>query len=237
MLFSGGYIRPQIRSQDTLRTEIIGLLHKLETHTMNPLNRMKSGSSSSSQTVSYPEGANLVLVGFMGTGKTTLGRALARKLNYRFVDTDHLIEERNGKSIPQIFEQEGEAAFRQYERQAVEEWVPRSGCVVSCGGGLIMAPGMLDKVKELGVLVCLFASPETILSRVGRNDQRPLLRGEGALERIQKLLEERLPVYLKAGTGVLTDNRSEADILKSILRIYRSVVPGSQDKRSKQGRK
>lgn len=166
----------------------------------------------------------------MGTGKTTLGRILARKLQFKFVDTDHLIEEKTGKSIPTIFEEEGESAFRTLEQKAVEEWIPRSHTVVSCGGGLIMAPGMLEKVKELGVMICLFASPQTILARVSRNNQRPLLRGEGALERIQGLLEERLPIYLKAGTGVLTDNRSEMDILKSILRIYKSAVRSPEDR-------
>lgn len=170
----------------------------------------------------------------MGTGKTTLGRILARRLQFQFVDTDHLIEEKTGKSIPTIFEEEGEAAFRKLEQRAVEEWIPRSHTVVSCGGGLIMTPGMLEKVKELGVMVCLFASPETILARVGRNNQRPLLRGDGALERIRSLLEERLPVYLKAGTGVLTDNRSEMDILKSIMRIYKSAVKSSDDPAGKQ---
>ncbi len=164
---------------------------------------------------------NLVLVGFMGTGKTTLGRALARKLGFRFVDTDHLIEEKAGKSVARIFAEEGEPVFRDMERQAVEEWIPRHGAVVACGGGLVMAPGMLDKVRQLGVVVCLFASPETIYARVSKNDQRPLLRSDNPLERIQTLLRERLPVYMQAGAGILTDNRTEADIIKSILRIYR----------------
>lgn len=170
------------------------------------------------------EGTNLVLVGFMGTGKTTIGRMLARKLKFEFVDTDQLIELRIGKKIPQIFEERGEAAFRALEREAIETWVPRSHAVISCGGGLVMASGMLEKLKELGVVFCLFASSQTIYERVRRNDHRPLLRGGDALARIEKLLAERLPVYRKAGTGVLTDNRSETEILKSILRTYWSSV-------------
>jgi shikimate kinase len=168
-----------------------------------------------------PVGKNLILVGFMGTGKTTLGRILARKLGFQFIDTDHLIEKKAGKSVTRIFEEDGEPAFRDMERQAVEEWLPRQGAVIACGGGLVMGQGMLDKLRQLGVVVCLFASPETILSRVSRNDQRPLLRAEDPLDRIKKLLRERLPVYMQAGCGILTDSRSELDIIKSILRIYR----------------
>ncbi len=169
-------------------------------------------------------GKNLILVGFMGTGKTTLGRVLARKLGFQFIDTDNLIEKKAGKTVSRIFEEDGESAFRDMERQAVDEWIPRNGAVVACGGGLVMGKGMLDKLRLLGVVVCLFASPETILARVSRNDQRPLLRSDDPLERIQKLLRERLPVYMQAGAGILTDNRTEVDIIKSILRIYRKRV-------------
>src|SRR5882724_2140288 len=118
---------------------------------------------------------NLYLVGFMGTGKSTVGRAVAQKLRFELVDSDFEIERQRGKSIPDIFASEGEAAFRVMERAFIENGHPSSRTIVSCGGGLVVQPGMLALLQSKGVVVCLHASLETILARTARHQHRPLL--------------------------------------------------------------
>ena len=109
--------------------------------------------------------ANLYLAGFMGVGKTTIGRAVAYRLGFTFCDSDREIERLTGRTIPELFAQEGEAAFRIREREFVERGHPAERCVVACGGGLIVQPGMLELVRSKGVAMCLHASLETILQR------------------------------------------------------------------------
>ena len=124
------------------------------------------------------EKPNLYLVGFMGVGKSAIGRKVAKELGFQFIDSDHEIERKVGKKIPQIFESEGEARFRQYEREFIESGHPATDCVISTGGGLVVQPGMKDLLKEKGVVVCLFASVESIVERTSRNSNRPLLQVE-----------------------------------------------------------
>lgn len=165
--------------------------------------------------------SNLYLVGFMGTGKSAVGRSVARKLGLQFIDSDHAIEEDQGRAISEIFASDGEATFRKMERAFIESGHPRSGCVISCGGGLIVQPGMLELVQSCGPIVCLLASPETIYDRVKGNDKRPLLQVEDPLAKIREMLEEREPVYRKAGTEVLTDNRSISEVTAHVCRVYK----------------
>ncbi|MDP0495749.1 MAG: shikimate kinase [Verrucomicrobiota bacterium JB024] len=164
---------------------------------------------------------NLYLVGFMGTGKTTVGRALARRLRLQFVDSDQVIEEQAGKPIPQIFAEEGEAHFRALERAFIESGHPAHGCVVACGGGLVTQPGMAEALKARGVVVCLFASPQTILKRTSANANRPLLNVPDPEARIRELLAQREPAYLRAGTCIYTDQRPLADVVAHLERFYR----------------
>ena len=168
-----------------------------------------------------PGGVNLYLVGFMGTGKTTVGRAVAHRLGYALLDSDHEIEKRAGKTIPEIFAKEGEAAFRVMERAFVEGGHPATGTVVACGGGLVVQPGMLDALKKRGVVICLHASLETILRRTQGNKNRPLLDVEDPMARIRALYAVREPIYSKAGTIILTDGRTLADIVLHVMRSYR----------------
>ncbi len=170
---------------------------------------------------------NLYLVGFMGTGKSTLGRLLAHRLGFQFLDSDQEIERRRGKRIREIFEEEGEEAFRREERAFILEGHPDSGCVVACGGGMVTQPGMVEILKGRGVVVCLYASPETILERTRGNSCRPLLDAEDPKEKIRMLMAEREPVYRRAGTLVLTDNRSRGEILAHIKRTYLREVRAS----------
>ena len=163
---------------------------------------------------------NIYIIGFMGTGKSTIGRQLAQQLEYEFLDSDQIIEKNAGITIPQIFEEQGEEAFRELERHFVETGHPNQGCVISCGGGLVLQPGLKEALQSKGMVIALFASPETIYERTRQNRNRPLLDVENPKNVIRKLLEERMPVYREAGIGVLTDGRSVADIVAHILRIY-----------------
>lgn len=169
-----------------------------------------------------PPDVNLYLVGFMGTGKTTIGRAVAHRLGFRLLDSDHEIERIRGRSVADIFAQEGEPAFRALERDFILRGHPAAGCVVACGGGLVVQPGMLDELKRRGVVVCLHASLDTIFKRTQGSRARPLLNGEtDPLERIRRLYAEREAVYKRAGTVILTDARPLADIVAHLLRAYR----------------
>jgi shikimate kinase len=164
---------------------------------------------------------NLYLVGFMGTGKTTVGRAVAHKLGFALLDSDHEIERLRGKTIPEIFANEGEPAFRAMEREFIEKGHPAERTVISCGGGLVVQPGMLALLKSKGVVVCLHASIETILARTARHHHRPLLETENPEERIRTLFAAREPIYKQSGTVILTDSRSLHDIVGHVMRSWR----------------
>ena len=164
---------------------------------------------------------NLYLVGFMGTGKSTVGRAVAQRLGFALLDSDHEIERQQGRTVAEIFAQEGEAAFRGLERKFIESGHPQARTVVSCGGGLIIAPGMLEFVQARGVVICLHASIETILARTARHRHRPLLNVEDPDARVRALYAEREPVYKRAGTVLLTDARPLSDIVAHVIRAWR----------------
>ena len=170
--------------------------------------------------MSTPPSKNLYVVGFMGTGKSSISRRVARKLDMQFLDTDYQIEKAAGMPISQIFKEHGEAHFRKLEREFVEDGHPAEGCVVSCGGGLITQEGMADCLKSKGVLLCLHASVETILSRTSGNAKRPLLQVQDPEARIRELLAERQPYYAQAEVSVLTDQRSIPDVVEHVIRSY-----------------
>jgi shikimate kinase len=165
-------------------------------------------------------GLNLYLVGFMGTGKTTVGRMLAQRLRMSHLDSDAEIERLRGQTIGAIFDQEGEGAFRRLERDFIRSGHPAERCVVSCGGGLILPDGMLDELRARGVVVCLTALPETILRRTQGNANRPLLNVDEPLERIREMLARRETVYRAAGTQILTDCRPMSEIVAHVQRVY-----------------
>jgi len=164
---------------------------------------------------------NLYLVGFMGTGKTTVGRAVAMRLGFQAMDSDHEIERRTGRTVTQIFAEQGEAAFRALERKVIESGHPARGVVMACGGGLIVPPGMLELVRAKGVIICLHASLETILRRTAPTRGRPLLEVEDPAARIRQLYAEREEIYKRAGTVILTDFRPLHDVMMHVLRSYR----------------
>ena len=160
----------------------------------------------------------------MGVGKSAIGRRLAREMGYQYLDSDHVIEDGTGMKIPQIFEQEGEARFRQYERDFIEAGHPAERCVVSTGGGLVVQPGMSEILKSKGIVICLFASAESIIERTSRNKNRPLLNVENPAERVRQLLSEREPIYMNSGACIATERRSIVEIVRHIRRTYAQLV-------------
>ena len=160
---------------------------------------------------------NVVLTGFMGTGKTTVGRVLAELLGYDFVDTDHVIETRHGP-IPVIFAEHGEGTFRRYERDVAEELAGRGGLVIATGGRLMIDPVNAERLSETGDVFCLVATVDTILDRVtvdGTADARPMLGGDDVRGTVERLLAERAPAYA-AFRAISTDGREPADIAAAI---------------------
>lgn len=138
---------------------------------------------------------NIVLVGFMGTGKTTVGKLAARRLDLDFVDMDDVITERAGKAISRIFAEDGEPRFRAMERALVRELSARKGLLVAAGGGIVLNADNIADFSRSGLVVCLTATPETILRRVSAEKHRPLLEGGEKERKILGLLESRRELY------------------------------------------
>ena len=163
------------------------------------------------------ERRNVVLTGFMATGKTTVGQLLATRLGYEFVDTDAMIEERHGP-IPQIFAEYGEEEFRRLEREVAAELAGRDGLVVSTGGRLMVDPVNADALGATGDVFCLTATVDTIVARLtaAGTDSRPMLAGHELRERVAELLAERAPAYARF-TQVPTDDHPPTQIATTIL--------------------
>jgi shikimate kinase len=170
---------------------------------------------------------NLYLVGFMGTGKSTVGRQVARQMGFNFLDSDHEIERAQGRPVSQIFAAEGEAAFRAMERAFIESGHPAQRCVVSCGGGLVVPPGMLELLRSRGVVICMHAPIETILQRTMHATHRPLLQVDNPEQRLRELYAQREELYRRTGTMVLTDKRPLREITAHVLRVYRQEAAQS----------
>jgi shikimate kinase len=164
---------------------------------------------------------NIALCGFMGTGKSSVGRLVAETLHFAFLDTDTVIEARAGKSISQIFDEQGEAAFRELEKRIVKELALRDRTVISTGGGLVVDPENLESLKSHALVVCLWASPETIWSRVKNQSNRPLLNEADPLEKIRSLLAERAPCYKQSDVLLSTELRSAREVAQQVLHQFR----------------
>lgn len=161
---------------------------------------------------------NIYLIGFMGAGKSSVSQELARISGWREVDMDAEIVRREGRTIPDIFARDGEAYFRKIETELLEELAEDKGILVSCGGGVILSEVNRDIMKKSGEVIFLSASPETILSRVKQDENRPLLKGKKTVKDIQELLSQRIPYYEKALTRcVTTDGKNPTEIAKEIF--------------------
>ena len=163
---------------------------------------------------------NIVLVGFMGTGKTSIGRRLATQLRMRYVDTDDTVERDNERRISEIFAEDGEPAFRELESEAVRKVSKLNNCVISTGGGVVLKKNNMTELKQNGIVFCLTATAEEIYRRVGHQTHRPLLQTPDPLAKIQSMLAERRPYYAEADYMVRTTGRSFGEIITHIKRVF-----------------
>jgi len=161
---------------------------------------------------------NIVLTGFMGTGKTAVGRRLSEDLHIGFVDVDETIEKKAGHSVRHIFETQGEPAFRLLESRVIAELARQDRMVISTGGGALLNPQNREVLQEKGILVCLRAKTSTLLERLKDDITRPLLAGENVASRVERLMQEREAVYQVCPFQIDTDDKTIADVAAEIIR-------------------
>ncbi len=161
---------------------------------------------------------NIILTGFMATGKTVVSKRLAEKLGYRFVDTDQQIERYTKKSVSDIFTQAGEAEFRRLEKLLLHWLIHYERAVISSGGGMIVNPDNLKELKKMGKIICLTASPEVILERIKHETQRPLLHNPDPLSKIKELLVKREASYTNADYTIDTSQLSVEEVVEQIIK-------------------
>ncbi len=162
---------------------------------------------------------NIVLTGFMGTGKSAVAAELARLARLRSVEVDEEIERTAGMSIREIFAEYDESRFRELETREIQRIAALSGQVISTGGGAVMKEENMEALSASGVIVCLSARPETILKRTARNSDRPLLNVPDPMKKINELLSLRKPYYEKADFTVDTEGKTPLEIAEEILEL------------------
>ncbi|SFI44556.1 shikimate kinase [Selenomonas ruminantium] len=168
---------------------------------------------------------NVVLIGFMGTGKTSTGKMLAAKLGAAFIDMDQKIEEEAGMSIPDMFARKGEAYFREQERALVKRLAARRNAVISTGGGTVKNPDNVADFKKSGVIVCLSASVDAVLARTNRRGTRPVLDGADQGDRrkaVEQLMAERRELYKQADYTIDTSELSPLLVVENIVRFLKT---------------
>jgi len=164
------------------------------------------------------DAGNIALIGFMGSGKSSIGRLLAKKLHYRFVDTDQLVVKSAGMAITEIFKEHGEPFFREQERLALESLHGWQRLVIATGGGIVLRAENVPLLREMAFVVWLTASEEILFERVSRNTKRPLLHTENPRATISALLAARHPLYENAAHFVIdTSTKPHAEIADEIL--------------------
>ncbi|MBL0387027.1 shikimate kinase [Tumebacillus sp. ITR2] len=159
----------------------------------------------------------IFLIGFMGTGKTTVGESLARELQLPLFDIDHEIVKREGRTIPEIFATNGEAYFRRVESEVLLELSESAHAVITTGGGAVLAPGNRELMGKSGFVVCLAATVEEIVSRVSGDPNRPLLQSDDLRQRVIQLQEARAGLYDFAHVTLDTTGRSVDGIVGEII--------------------
>jgi shikimate kinase len=163
-------------------------------------------------------GRSIVLVGLMGAGKTTVGRRLADRLGLAFVDADHEIEDAAGMTIPEIFASHGEAYFRDGERKVIARLLDQGQQVLATGGGAYMNAETQAKIKERGISIWLKADLPLLMKRVNRRSDRPLLKNGDARQTMERLIDQRYPVYAKADITVDSRDVAHTSIVGDVLK-------------------
>lgn len=163
---------------------------------------------------------NIVLVGFMASGKSSTGRYVAGKLGREFVDMDVEIERREGRSIPDIFSKEGETHFRKLERSLTQELAARENLVIAPGGGIVVNPENVRDFAARGLVINLRVSPEVVLARVGQDPHRPLLQGADPLQRIRDLMAKRKDLYEAVPHQMNTDGLTPEAVGELVLELF-----------------
>jgi len=160
---------------------------------------------------------NIVLTGFMGTGKTAVGRELSRLLNMKLIDVDTEIEKSQGITINEIFKSFGELRFREIETGMIKKVTENKNIIISTGGGAVLKEENMDALRKNGVIVCLMATPETILKRTSDDSNRPLLQVEDPFRKIKELLDFRMPFYKKSDIILDTEGKTPLQIAEEII--------------------
>lgn len=166
---------------------------------------------------------NIFLIGLMGSGKTTVGRALAKRLGMHFVDSDHEIEARTGATIPLIFEIEGEESFRRREAEVIRDLTAQQGIVLATGGGAVLDPDNREYLKTRGTVIYLRAGVSSILHRTSNDKNRPLLQTEDPRKKIEELARQREPLYREVAHITIDTGRPN---VHSMVQAILARLPG-----------
>jgi len=166
---------------------------------------------------------NITLVGFMGTGKTSVAKKLAQVMNMKYISTDELIEKKEGRSINDIFAEKGEFYFRDLEKGIVREVSSLDGVVIDAGGGAIIDQENVNNLKANGIMICLQADPDTVLERMKDKKDRPLLNVDDKLAKINELMKKRVAYYQKADYFINTSNLSIDEVVKRIQGFLKNI--------------
>lgn len=184
---------------------------------------------------------NIYLVGFMATGKTAVGKELARRKKWQFVDLDELIELKEKAAISDIFAKKGEPYFRKAEKKVLQEVSTQKNFVVACGGGIVLDKDNIKRMKDTGIMICLTATPSVILERTFGYAHRPLLNVSDPKKQIELLLKLRAPYYALADRTIDTSKVSAEEVVKRILKVIppdrRESQPPMQDSKRKRKKK
>ncbi len=165
----------------------------------------------------------VVLTGFMGSGKSSVGKLLAESLDCSFIDLDSVIVEEAGKTINEIFTESGEGAFRKLESECLQKVLEKGVSVIASGGGVVVAESNRRLMRHSGYVINLSASLDSVLKRLAGATDRPLYSGQDAVNRVQKLMEERKQFYTDADIRIDTDNKSVEDVVSEILKVLREL--------------